>query len=78
MDGFDNSSPSSSVAEIKKTEEYKTWKEEVNTYYTDLLNDLKSNARHLLASQQTHCGLQIFMAIAEELDMMNWQDNTHK
>lgn len=67
MEGFNNPSPSLSATEIKKTDEYKSWKEEVNAYYNDLLNDLKEQMQeaYLQSKQKQLPDYKIFMAIAE-------------
>lgn len=69
MDGFISPDPKMSVADLKKTEEYKEWKEEINAYYNDLLNDLKEEMqdKYVLAKQKKLPDYKIFMAIAEEI-----------
>ena len=69
MIGFKNTNSSLPIAETKKTDEYKEWKEEVNAYYNDLLNDLKEQMQETyLHSKQTQLpDYKIFMAIAEEI-----------
>jgi type I restriction enzyme M protein len=69
MEGFNNPNPSLTVAEIKKTEEYKAWKEELNTYYNSKVNGLKEQMQdaYLEAKQTQLPDYKIFMAIAEEI-----------
>jgi type I restriction enzyme M protein len=69
LDGFNNPYSALSIAEIKKTEEYKEWKEEINSYYADLVNDLKEQLQDefLKAKQSKLPDYQIFMAIAEDI-----------
>ena len=69
LTGFVNPTPTLSLAEIKKTDEYKTWKEELNTTYNDLQNDLKEQMQeaYLQAKQTQLPDYKIFMAIAEEI-----------
>ncbi len=69
MEGFNNPFPKLAIAEIKKTAEYKTWKEDLNTYYNDLLNDLKEQMQdaYLKAKQMQLPDYKIFMAIADEI-----------
>jgi type I restriction enzyme M protein len=69
LDGFNNPTPTLSIAEIKKTDEYKTWREDVNSFYNDLLNDLKEQLQdaYLLAKQTQLPDYSIFMAIADDI-----------
>ncbi len=69
MKGFFNPSPSLPLAEIKKSDAYKEWKEELNTFYNNLLNDLKEQMQDaFLQAKQTQLpDYKIFMAIAEEI-----------
>lgn len=57
------------LAEVKKTEAYKEWKEELNSYYTDKVNDLKEQLMdaYQQARQKELPDYQIFMAIAEDI-----------
>lgn len=58
-----------SLAEIKKTDEFKVWKEEINSHYNDLNNELKEQLQeaYVLAKQKQLPDYKIFMAIAEEI-----------
>jgi type I restriction enzyme M protein len=69
LDGFNNPTPTLSIAEIKKTDEYKTWREDVNSFYNDLLNDLKEQLQdaYLVAKQTQLPDYSIFMAIADDI-----------
>jgi len=69
LSGFNNPFPTMGMAELKKTEEYKEWKEEINSYYSDLINDLKEQLSdaYLLAKQTQLPDYPIFMAIAEDI-----------
>ncbi len=69
MQGFNNPTPTLSLSEVKKTEEYKEWKAEVNSYYNDLLNDLKEQLQDafIAAKQKELPDYPIFMAIAEDI-----------
>lgn len=67
--GFENTTPTLSIAELKKTDAYKVWKEELNTYYNDLQNELKEQMQdaYLQGKQKQLPDYKIFMAIAEEI-----------
>lgn len=67
--GFNNPFPSLSIVELKKTNEYKEWKEEINATYVDLVNDLKEQLQdeYIRAKQKELPDYQIFMAIAEDI-----------
>jgi len=69
LEGFKKPFPILSDTEIKKTEQYKEWKDAVNVYYNDLLNDLKEQMQdaYLQAKQTQLPDYKIFMAIAEEI-----------
>lgn len=69
MDGFNNPFPTLSIAEVKKTEEYRIWKEEVSAYYTDLVNDIKEQLQdaYLKAKKEKLPDYKIFMAIADDI-----------
>lgn len=58
-----------SLVEFRKTEEFKTWKEELNAFYTDKINDLKEQLQdaYLQARQRELPDYPIFMAIAEDI-----------
>lgn len=57
------------LAELKKTEEYKTWKEELSTFYTDKINELKEQLQEAYqeAKKTQLPDYPIFMAIAEDI-----------
>jgi len=57
------------LAEVKKTEAYREWKEELNSYYTDKVNDLKEQLMdaYQQAKQKELPDYLIFMAIAEDI-----------
>lgn len=67
--GFDNPYPTMDTSELKTTEEYKLWKEEVNSFYSDKVNDLKEELQESYQkSKQTQLpDYPIFMAIAEDI-----------
>lgn len=69
MDGFDNPFPTLSVKEVKKSDEFKAWKEEVSSYYSDLINDLKDQLQeaYIKAKQVELPDYPIFMAIADDI-----------
>ena len=69
LEGFQNPFPTMSLPDLKKTEEYKTWKEEINTFYTEKINDLKEllNDAFLKEKQTKLPDYPIFMAIAEDI-----------
>ena len=58
-----------SLVEFRKTEEFKAWKEELNSFYTDKINDLKEQLQeaYLQARQRELPDYPIFMAIAEDI-----------
>ncbi|MFN8285478.1 MAG: N-6 DNA methylase [Chitinophagales bacterium] len=69
LEGFNNPYANLSLADLKKTEEYKEWREGVSTYYNDLVNELKERLEdiYLEAKQNVFPDYKIFMAIAEEI-----------
>lgn len=69
LEGFNNPYTTLSIADIKKTDEYKEWKEEVNAFYADLVNDLKEQLQdeYLKAKQTQLPDYPIFMALAEDI-----------
>ncbi|MGI4751270.1 MAG: restriction endonuclease subunit M [Janthinobacterium lividum] len=69
LKGFNNPFTELSFVDLKKTEEYKAWKEEVNTYYNDLINDLKEQLleEYTIERQKKLPDYSIFMAIAEDI-----------
>ena len=58
-----------SLVEYRKTEEFKVWKEELNAYYTDKVNDLKEQLQeaYLETRKKELPDYPIFMAIAEDI-----------
>lgn len=58
-----------SLAEFKKTDEYKDWRKEINTKYSDKINLLKEELQEafLEKSRQELPDYSIFMAIAEDI-----------
>jgi type I restriction enzyme M protein len=69
LDGFRMPSEKMSIADLKKTDEYKEWRNEINSNYNDLLNDLKEQLQdEYIKRKQTQLpDYKIFMAIAEEI-----------
>lgn len=67
LEGFDNPFIDLSMTEIKKTEEYKEWRDKVNSEYTERVNNLKEELQdaYLKAKQEELPDYPIFMAIAE-------------
>ena len=58
-----------SVAELKKTDDYKVWKDELNAFYTEKVNDLKEQLQEAYqqAKQRELPDYSIFMAIADDI-----------
>lgn len=58
-----------SLAELKKIDEYKAWKDELNAWYTEKVNDLKEQLQEAYqqAKQRELPDYPIFMAIAEDI-----------
>ncbi|HLA59066.1 MAG TPA: N-6 DNA methylase, partial [Puia sp.] len=69
LDSFNNPFPALSIAELKKTIEYKLWKDTLNDQYIDLVNDFKEQLEDafLDAKQSQLPDYPIFMAIAEDI-----------
>ncbi|MET6991465.1 restriction endonuclease subunit M [Sediminicola arcticus] len=69
LENFYNPYPSFSMTELKKTAEYKAWKEELNAFYSEKVNDLKEQLQDAyLKERQTKLpDYPIFMAIAEDI-----------
>lgn len=67
--GFNNPFPTLSIAELKKTEEYKEWKDDLNNYYSELISELKDelNEAYNKEKQTKLPDYPIFMAIAEDI-----------
>ena len=57
------------LKDFKKTEEYKAWKTEKSTEFTEQINELKERLEeaYLLEKQSTLLNYPIFMAIAEDI-----------
>lgn len=69
LTGFDNPYPTLSMSELKKTDEYKDWRAEINAQYTEKVNNLKEELQEafLKAKQKELPDYPIFMAIAEDI-----------
>jgi type I restriction enzyme M protein len=69
MDGFDNPFPTLTMKEVKQSDEFKAWKEEVSAYYNDLVNDLKDQLQeaYIKAKQVELPDYPIFMGIADDI-----------
>jgi type I restriction enzyme M protein len=69
LEGFKFLDATLSSAEQKKTEEYKTWKEEISAFYSDKINALKEELQdaYQQAKQTKLPDYPIFMAIAEDI-----------
>lgn len=69
LNGFNNPYSELSLTELKNTEEYKIWRNEINSQYTEKINQLKEELEeaYLIAKQQELPDYPIFMAIAEEI-----------
>lgn len=69
LDGFKFLDPTLSNTDQKKTEEYKTWKEEVSAIYSDKVNALKEELQdaYQQAKQTKLPDYPIFMAIADDI-----------
>jgi len=64
-----NYSAAISVADLKKSDDYKMWKEELNSSYNEKINDLKEQLQdaYQQARQKEFPDYSIFMAIAEDI-----------
>ena len=69
LDGFKFLDATLSSTDQKKTEEYKTWKEEVSAFYSDKVNVLKEELQDAYqeAKQTKLPDYPIFMAIADDI-----------
>lgn len=69
LDGFDNPFVDLSITELKKTEEYKEWRNSINSEYTERVNNLKEELQeaYLKTKQEELPDYPIFMAIAEDI-----------
>ena len=68
LDGLEYSG-AISISELKKTSEYKAWKEEISATYTEKVNDLKEQLQdaYQQAKQEKLPDYPIFMAIADDI-----------
>ena len=69
LDGFNFLDATLSNTDQKKTEEYKTWKEEISAFYLDKVNALKEELQdaYQQAKQTKLPDYPIFMAIADDI-----------
>lgn len=69
LEGFENPFIDLSTTELKKTDQYKEWRAEVNAEYTERINNLKEELQeaYLKAKQEELPDYPIFMAIAEDI-----------
>ena len=69
LDGFKFLDATLSNNEQKKTEDYKTWKEEVSAFYSDKVNALKEELQdaYQQAKQTKLPDYPIFIAIADDI-----------
>ena len=69
LDGFKMPINKMSITDLKKTNEYKEWRNEINANYNDLINNLKEQLEdEYIKRKQTRLpDYKIFMAIAEEI-----------
>jgi type I restriction enzyme M protein len=70
MEGFNNPyDDEMTLTELKKTEEYKAWKAEIDAEYREKINELKEKLEDLyLQNKQNELpDYPIFMAIAEDI-----------
>lgn len=68
-DGFVNNTAFITKREIEKTKVFKEWKQEINDFYNDKVNDLKEEMEdaYLQAKRMELPDYDIFMAIAENI-----------
>ncbi len=69
MEGFTNPDPLMRLADLKRTDEYKAWKEQITSRFNELLNELKEQLQDafLEAKKDELPDYPIFMAIAEDI-----------
>lgn len=69
LDGFENPFPNMTLKELKLTDEYKEWRDEISNHYNDLISDLKEQLQdeYLKARQTKLPDYPIFMAIADDI-----------
>ncbi|WP_335994332.1 N-6 DNA methylase [Acinetobacter pittii] len=80
MEGFDNPyDEEMTLTELKKTEEYKAWKAEIDAEYREKINELKEKLEDLyLQNKQNELpDYPIFMAIAEDIGYDATGKQTH-
>ena len=67
--GFVNTTGETEKKEIEATAEFKSWKTDINTDYTQRINDLKDelSEQYQIRKAQTLADYPIFMAIAEDI-----------
>ncbi|MBV5284275.1 MAG: restriction endonuclease subunit M, partial [Paludibacter sp.] len=69
LEGFKNPDPYLRVADLKKTEQYKKWKDEIFAFYNELVTELKEKLQeeYLQAKKKLLPDYPIFMAIADDI-----------
>jgi type I restriction enzyme M protein len=69
LDGFNNPYPTMSISELKKTIEYRIWKEDINAFYSEKTNDLKEQLQDVFLKDKKAKlpDYPIFMAIADDI-----------
>ena len=69
LDGFTNTTGLTSVKEIKKTQEFKDWRTEINSLYNEKLKDLQEQLTEAYQEEKAKQlpDYPIFMAIAENI-----------
>ena len=80
MEGFDNPyDEEMTLTELKKTEEYKAWKAEIDAIYREKINELKEKLEdlYLQTKQNELPDYPIFMAIAEDIGYDATGKQTH-
>ena len=67
--GFVNTTGETEKKKIEATAEFKSWKTDINTDYTQKINDLKDelSEQYQIRKAQTLADYPIFMAIAEDI-----------
>jgi type I restriction enzyme M protein len=69
LEGFRSTDKNLNFTDLKRTEEYKNWKDEINSQFNDRLLELKEqiNDKYIENKQKQFPNYKIFMAIAEEI-----------
>lgn len=69
LDGFENPFPNMTLKELKLTDEYKEWRDEISNHYNDLISELKEQLQdeYLKVRQTKLPDYPIFMAIADDI-----------